>query len=767
MKRMYRLLIILMCFFSIETFAQNEAAIWYFGEKAGLDFTSGSPVSLFNSAMSTTEGSASIADKQGNILFYTNGTTVWNRLHKVMENGSGLNGNVSSTQSAIIIPHPGADSLYYVFVADNHGSAKGVSYSIVNIDLNNGLGKVTRKNVQLTGSASEKLTAVHHCNNRDVWLITRLWNSDRFYSFFINKNGLDVDPVISFSPYNLTGHEWGTLGSMKVSPDSRKLAAAHGWSINYIEIGNFDRSTGTISNVQKLSVAPPGYTGFETGPYGIEFSSDSRYLYVYAAYGGSKSWIYQFDLSLPTITDIQNSRRQVAELNYPYAGSLQLATDQKIYVTDYFDSSLSVIHQPNNAVPACNFEFGAIPLGRRVTLGLPNYIQSFNDPNFGAGDFSARNCETNNLDFIINRPGSINSVKWDFGDPASGALNSSTLFAPTHTYPSSGFYNVVLIAYRSCSVDTIRKKIYSGNLPLNLFDNYQGCNDDSLRLSVPFYAGLSYRWSNGARTSFTDVTTDGKYKVTITAGCSFGDSTLVTFYDKPVFSLGPDKTICTGDQVLLNPAVSNARFQWNTGDTSQQLRISSIGTYWVNIRNLTNTCSGSDTIIIKDKPFPPLFLGKDTLVCETEELLLKTGLGSDNSDIRFTWQDGTTASVYKVKGPGYYFVRASNNCTIKMDTIQVTYKTCPLGIPNAFTPNGDGRNDRFRAKYGSGISKYRLRIFNRFGQLVFESADQLNGWDGSMAGKNQPAGTYAWYVQYTDVVSGKPVLLKGTVTLIR
>jgi gliding motility-associated-like protein len=162
-----------------------------------------------------------------------------------------------------------------------------------------------------------------------------------------------------------------------------------------------------------------------------------------------------------------------------------------------------------------------------------------------------------------------------------------------------------------------------------------------------------------------------------------------------------------------------------------------------------------------------LFLGKDTLVCETEELLLKTGLGSDNSNIRFTWQDGTTASNYKVKGPGLYFVRASNNCTLKMDTIQVTYKVCPLGIPNAFTPNGDGRNDRFRAKYGSGISKYRLRIFNRFGQLVFESADQLNGWDGSMAGKNQPAGTYAWYVQYTDVVNGKPVVLKGTVTLIR
>lgn len=330
-------LLILFIFCFADGYSQLETSQWFFGEKAALDFGGGSPIPVNGSAMSAPEGSASIADREGNLLFYTNGLTIWNRKNEVMDNGEALLGNTSSTQSSLIVPFPGRDSLYFVFAVDNHAGNNGVTYSIVNINANNGLGKVITKNLTLTTGTAEKITAVHQCNNKDIWLLVRLWNSNSYFTFQIDRNGIALDPIISVSPFNLGGQIWGTLGSLKISPNATKVAAVHGWGANFIELGDFNRLDGQITNIQKLTVSPTGYSGFETGPYGVEFSPDSRFLYVYCAYGNSKSQIFQFDLSLGSTSAIQQSKLLVAELPYPYAGSLQLGPDQKIYVTNSFD----------------------------------------------------------------------------------------------------------------------------------------------------------------------------------------------------------------------------------------------------------------------------------------------------------------------------------------------------------------------------------------------------------------------------------------------
>jgi len=744
--------------------AQKEAAIWYFGDKAGLDFGGGTPINLAPSAMNTPEGSASISDKDGVLLFYTNGEVIWNRKHEIMDNGTGLNGNTSSTQSSLIVPHPGNDSLYYVFCVDYHGGSKGITYSIVNIKPNNGLGRVTQKNRILAGLTTEKITAVLHCNNKDVWVTVRLWKSNFFYSFLINKNGLDPDPVISSTPNNLDGQEWGTLGSMKISPNSTRIAAAHGWSVNYIELGNFNRLTGEITNTIRLSVSPPGYSGFETGPYGVEFSPDSRFLYVYCAYGGSKSQIYQFDLNNPTVADIMNSRQLITELNYAYAGSLQLGPDQKIYVTNSFDSSLSVINQPNNPFPLCDFQFAQHKLNSKCALGLPNFIPTYFDPNYAPSDFSSTGCSTRNINFQLRSFSDVVSARWNFGDPGSGANNTSTSLAPSHVYPANGFYDVTLILTRSCSIDTVRKRVYAGNLPVDLPPTGSGCNGDSLFLSVPFYADVKYRWSTGSRSNTTSITTSGRYWVTATAGCVFTDSTDISFFDKPVFNLGPDQIVCTGQQILLDPGIAGMGYQWSNGASSQAINVNAIGSYWLTMTNSAN-CSWSDTILIMDKPFPPVYLGNDTLICETEQLTLSPKISQ--AGLNYLWQDGSKGTKITVKQSGVYHVQVSDNCTVKRDTILVSFKTCPMGVPNAFSPNGDRTNEVFRAKYGVGVIKYLMRIYNRFGQMVYETSDQLKGWDGTLNGKPQPMGTYVWTVQYTEKDSGRQINLKGMVTLVR
>ncbi len=744
--------------------AQKEASIWYFGEKAGMDFSFGSPINLGPSAMNTPEGCATISDKDGELLFYTNGETIWNKRHEPMANGLGLYGNTSSTQSSLIVPHPGNDSLYYVFCVDYHGGSKGITYSIVNIKADNGLGRVTLKNKILTSQTSEKITAVLHCNNKDVWITTRLWKSNFYYTFLISKNGLDPDPIISATPNLIDGQEWGTLGSMKISPNSTRIAAAHGWSVNYVELGSFNRQTGEITNAVKLSVSPSGYTGFDTGPYGIEFSSDSRFLYVYCAYGGSKSQIYQFDLNNPTVADIQNSRQLVAELNYPYAGSLQLGPDQKIYVTNSFDSSLSVINQPNQLFPSCDFRFAQHKLNSKCALGLPNFIPTYFDPNFAPSDFSITGCASRALNFHLRSFTDVVSVNWNFGDPASGANNTSSSFSPSHVYPTDGFYTVRLILTRSCSIDSVTKRIYSGNLQVNLPAFASGCNGDSLFLSVPLYSDVKYKWNTGSRSNTTAVTGSGKYWVTATAGCVFSDTTDVIFGDKPIFNLGPDRTVCTGDQILLDPGISGMQYQWNNGASSQAINTNSVGTYWLKMTNGSG-CTWSDTVLIKDKPFPPVYLGRDTLICETEQLILSPKISQ--TGLSYLWQDGSTGKSLAVKQAGTYHVKVFDNCTVKRDTIVVSFKTCPMGVPNAFSPNGDRFNQVFRAKYGVNVSKYEMRIYNRFGQLIFHTTDQLKGWDGTFNGRPLPSTTYVWTVYYIEKDTGKPVNLKGTVTLVR
>ena len=110
-----RIFLLTILFLSIAGFAQGETNIWYFGSNAGLDFNSGSPVALTNGQINTIEGSAVLSNNLGQLLFYTDGSTLYNKNHVVMQNGSGLMGHTSSSQSATIVPMPGNPNFFYVF----------------------------------------------------------------------------------------------------------------------------------------------------------------------------------------------------------------------------------------------------------------------------------------------------------------------------------------------------------------------------------------------------------------------------------------------------------------------------------------------------------------------------------------------------------------------------------------------------------------------------------------------------------------------------
>ncbi|MEO8085669.1 MAG: hypothetical protein ABI763_02555, partial [Bacteroidota bacterium] len=247
---MMRNFLLLLCYLFItirQSDAQNENNMWYFGKYAALDFNSGSPVPLSNSTMTTWEGCASIADPiTGSLLFYTNGEYVWGSNNFIMPNGTGFWGQYSSSQSSLIVPMPGSDSLYYIFTTDagTGGFPNGgvMGYSIVDMSLNGGLGDVTIKNVALFDTTSEQLTATLNDQGCKVWVLAHRWESDEFYAYLVSDSGISA-PVISAAG---GVHEWAYFGQMKVSPDGSRLALPlpmDSIGNSFVELFDFDNAT--------------------------------------------------------------------------------------------------------------------------------------------------------------------------------------------------------------------------------------------------------------------------------------------------------------------------------------------------------------------------------------------------------------------------------------------------------------------------------------------------------------------------------------------
>ncbi|WP_316633613.1 T9SS type B sorting domain-containing protein [uncultured Flavobacterium sp.] len=472
-----RLLLFISLLFAIPVSAQKEAAIWYFGFGAGLDFNSGNPVALTNGKLFTNEGCATISDKYGNLLFYTDGSIVYDKSHKVMPNGTGLLGHRSSTQSAIIVPKPKDPNLYYIFTVDEPNPANvdanptndesppnsGLNYSVVDLRLNNGLGDIvsSEKNIPLITydvnnaedvkfKCSEKITAVQHSDGLSFWVVTHFRNT--FYSFKVSTNGVDQTPVktITSQDMPLGGYNSNAIGYLKASPNGKKIAIANmstktsndlnangqiKRNTGNVYLYNFDADTGIVSDETLL------YNKID--PYGIEFSAKSAKLYMtyntYDVRGASVgSALIQFDLKK---ADIVSSMQIINSSNY-VAGALQLAIDEKIYrsgysLTDNNITKISVINNPESDGINCNFIQNKIDLKSRTSqLGLPPFITSLFLYTF---DYEF-NCLGQSTHFYINSTETIDSVLWDFGDGSTS--NNKDAY---HTYATAGDYKVTLI----------------------------------------------------------------------------------------------------------------------------------------------------------------------------------------------------------------------------------------------------------------------------------------------------------------------------------
>lgn len=507
------ILIILDLFIVCHIFAQKEDYNWYFGDSASISFSGGSPVVLDSSALFCSDNSSTVSDASGNLLFYTSGTTVWNKNHAIMSNGQGLLGSNNSGQCALIVRQPQSD-FYYIFTVDQFAGANGFRYSIVDMTQQSGLGAVTTKNVLLFSPCTEKIDATYDSSSDSFWILTHAWASASFNCYKLKSTGLNTTPVVStIGSVNSGGSQYGynAMGQLTFSVSGTTVASGV-YDNGTIELFDFNLSTGTLSNVRTIT----GYPHI----WGIAFSPNDSLLYI-------TKWtsddITQFDLNAGTISDIMASATIVGQAtstnpNYS-AGYLQLGPDNKIYVARFQMNYIGVINSPNTLGNLCGFINNGVYLGAHTSQAGLSRVASTRMTN-----------STLSADAVINNLTCTEHCTASATVTAQGGtLPYSYIWNTTPPQTSQTADSLCSGTYTVTITDGIGNSITSNVLITNYPVPFVTVSVDSVNLSLQCDQTFNnYQWYlngtiiNGATSQTYTPTQNGDYTVAVTDsnGCT-------------------------------------------------------------------------------------------------------------------------------------------------------------------------------------------------------------------------------------------------------
>ncbi len=383
-----------------QCFSQKQGNIWYFGgdysnehaKGAGLDFNSGTAIALTNSAMTLSYGSASYCNSVGELLFYSNGQTVYDRTHHVMLNGNYLLGNPFGQQSVLIVPFSRDTNLFYIISNDANIfiSRSGLNYSIIDMRLNSGNGAVTnKKSISLLSNSGQQLTGCRHFNGKDFWIITTLMDSAYLVAFQATNDGIK-NPIISKLGFKqLSGF------NIEISPKGNKIALKASKTNKFWRyIIDFDTKTGVFSNATPISEELKPNTSSNTG---CSFSPNGHLFYDVERIivnGSDYYTLNQYDLN---DSIIMSSKLFIDSLKGNISVDLQNGPDGKIYLRGSDLRYLDRINNPNSRGINCDYKRNSVYLGGKLHANnLPNenlysnYVQiTKNDSIYLAYDHSS------------------------------------------------------------------------------------------------------------------------------------------------------------------------------------------------------------------------------------------------------------------------------------------------------------------------------------------------------------------------------------------
>jgi hypothetical protein len=291
--------------------------------------------------------------------------------------------------------------------------------------------------------------------------------------------------------------------------------------------------------------------------------------------------------------------------------------------------------------------------------------------------------------------------------------------------------------------DSLRIKVINTR-PIFLGNDTSICQNTSITLQAP--QGFErYVWNDDFSGATRTITKKGSYSVTAfdNNGCYSKDTfTLKNVFPLPDLHLPKTDILCKDQNNTLD-AGDFKTFQWQDGSMSRYFNVSNAGKYFVTVTD-ENKCTNADTIVVKAiVDTPANFIITDTAICKYSDILLRPF--ADNFD-SYLWSNKSPQKFISVNSPGIYSLEVTDKNGCKgLEQIQVIEKNClnKMIFPSAFSPNNDGNNDVFKPFVSGKLLYYKLSVFNRLGNKVFDSMDFTRGWRG-----DKIAGTYIWVCEY-------------------
>ncbi|MFT6148543.1 MAG: gliding motility-associated-like protein [Saprospiraceae bacterium] len=409
---------------------------------------------------------------------------------------------------------------------------------------------------------------------------------------------------------------------------------------------------------------------------------------------------------------------------------------------------------------------GLFHLGILNQLGVSSeygYFSSYSTLNLGS---DRTICIT---DAPLQLDGGSNSSSFLWNDGSTNRfLNAS----------QSGEYSVQTTLYNCISTDTITVTFQTPPT-ITIRSDTSLCPNEMTDISATVPNMQSIVWSNGSTDTTQTISVTGMYVAILTDSvyCVVEDSVYVDFYPNPYVELGNDTVICDGNLITLIADVSSVgTFLWSDGSTDGSLGVGTVGIYSVDILD-ENGCAALDSVFVDVLTSLVPNLPTDTTICQ--DIILRINAYQPTVET-YLWmgesafynQNEVTDSVFIITYPGFYTLEMTNQCGGLTQYLEVKKEdcTCEPFIPNVFTPNGDGRNDKFQVFANCEFQDFKIEIYDRWGTRLFVAADWLGGWDGTARGQELPPGVYIYKIEYTaGDKNGNPTTTtkQGSITLIR
>ncbi|WP_258098488.1 T9SS type B sorting domain-containing protein [Marinoscillum pacificum] len=751
---------------------------WYFGERAGLDFNFTPPEALVDeNLMDSPEGCATMSGSNGELLFYTNGVTVWNRDHEIMVGGTNIGGDSTAAQSAIILPFPDDNTMFYIFTTEEvYGDFTfNLKMSIVDIKKDTARGQVLIKDIPIIECSTERVTASGFTGT--PYLLAHEYGNNNFRSYQVNDNGV-IGPIHSSAgEEHIFEEEPRATGYMKFIPGGNHVAVSIPGANNYVDILDYDLTNGAVSNSRLIEIDEPG-----NFVYGMEFSADGQNMFITTSSvlgGASQLLKYRLDSlnSNNPATDIQATKEIVPGTSADL-GAMQMGPNGIIYIAVNNSSLIDQIQNPTgltaNDISYAAGQVNLDPLGegRISRYGLPNFTQQVSDPSLTPSISTTVACAGQETLFSgTGRDNSIEFYTWDFGDGTIIANLSSP--DTSHVYTIDSTYIVTLTLSNRCDTDSVLTDtvtVFSiPEAPMVPSDTSLCGGSVTLSAWDVDRDDLNYYWSTGDFTR--QVTFDAPTVVDVAIindfGCS-SDTVTVFIGDGETFvDLGPDLTICQFDSILLDANDPGPIFTWTQdgaeiGDQRTQLINSNIAgefVYAVEVINDFTGCIYSDSVTVSIVGAPTVTQA-NVVNPECSQANGSFALEiAESGNFTYSLSGAVNAGPFTFDGPGLtpditglssgsYTATITNSITGCTRTQTVQLEDNASYNIEAIAQNECARTGDIQITFSNLIPEnVEINVFDQFSNTVFSSTELLTTSTFSI--NDLDSGTY--FVEVRDV----------------